>query len=70
MDAAFGFLARGRSTEFCMMSVQEILADDRTLERRRRLPSKASIQFLVRWDGLIGDRPDVPKSQIKLKMSR
>src|SRR2546425_9670461 len=70
IDAAFGVLARGRGAEFRMTSVHEILADDGTLERRRRLPGQASIQFPVRWNGLIRDRPHIPKSEIKLKMRR
>jgi hypothetical protein len=70
MDAAFDFLARGQVAEFSMMGVQEILAAYGNLDRRRRLPGKASIQFPVGGDGLIGDRSHVPKCQIKLKMSR
>src|SRR5258708_672206 len=70
IDAASGFLARGRGAEFCMMRVQEILAADGPLERRRRLPGEASIQFRVRGNGLIGDLPHVPKSEITLKMPR
>src|SRR5438093_8957237 len=70
MDAAFGFLTRGRGAEFGMMRVQEILAGYGTLERLRRLPGEASVQFPISWNGLIGDRPHVPKSDVKLKMSR
>jgi len=70
MNATFGFLARGGDAEFGMMRMQEILAGYGTLERLRRLPGEASVQFPVSWNGLIGDRPHVPKSDIKLKMSR
>src|SRR5687768_9214430 len=70
IDAAFDFLARRRHAEFRMMSVQEILADDGTLERRRHVPGKPSIKFAVRRDGLIDDRPHVPKSKVNLKMTR
>ena len=70
IDASLNFMARCGGSEFGMVVVEQVLADDGELKLWRRMPGNAHIKFPIGGHVLIRYLSDVAERDVELQVPR